>query len=788
MVLYLTSSFIPYQESGSYKKMEPEDCYGFFTDLKKEWPESANVLFVPADPSNKDDNECQIKRVIDAFKYSDLAVTEVKTLDESSGQALPGLVAWSDVIYLGGGHVPTQLAFMKRLGLKNALKDYQGIVIGLSAGSMNCAYNVYIAPELEGEAKDPNFVRFSEGLDLTNIEIIPHAESIRNTTIDGLRFIEDIVLPDSFGSRFYLIEDGSYFKAKNGKTTFKGAGEIIEDGKISTLKQGPIIPYMGVYEQPVIKALLADGYELVMAVNKNTNACEMYHLGEKLWETFEGVKLKFTDVCFKISQKLTVEEQDIFLEQMKIPFIMQEMRERGSFVRTIHIDTVHGIRAKNIRVREVPGYPDWLLFSFFDITTALDHDWMTDEYTRSGFMDRARLFISEFSLNSNYSLVYTNVNGFKAVNELFGDKNGDLVIFQTRDALRQYLKPVLMGRLESDHFVLITTDDNLTEENLKALCSQVFKIESKEFNYEIRCGIYAIRNSNIDVTQLIAGAKLAEKNIKTGKGNLLYAYYDDVMKENYVKQRFLLADFERALDENEFEPYYQPIVDAKTGEIVSAEMLIRWRHKDFGMVSPGDFVPVIESEGKISYLDNFIVNRGMELIARRSFQKKKVVPCAINLSRVDFYDTFFIESIFERVKDLSIDPSTIRFEVTESAYADLETKAMDYLNKMQEQGIKILLDDYGSGMSSLSMLENFNFDIIKLDLGFIRKIGINDKAESIIITTIGLAHMIGAKVTAEGVETQEQLKFLRDYDCDYIQGYYFYKPMPEKDFEDILDK
>ena len=164
------------------------------------------------------------------------------------------------------------------------------------------------------------------------------------------------------------------------------------------------------------------------------------------------------------------------------------------------------------------------------------------------------------------------------------------------------------------------------------------------------------------------------------------------------------------------------------------------------------------------------------------------MPCAINLSRVDFYDTFFIESIFKRVGDLSIDPSMIRFEVTESAYADLETKAMDYLNEMQEQGIKILLDDYGSGMSSLSMLENFNFDIIKLDLGFIRKIGINSKAESIIITTIGLAHMIGAKVTAEGVETEAQLKFLRDYDCDYIQGYYFYKPMPEKEFEAILDK
>ena len=788
MVLYLTSSFIPYQEPGSYQKMEPEECYGFFKDLKKEWPDSANILFVPADPSKEKENEYEIKRVLDAFEYSKLAVGEVKTLSESSGQALPGLIAWSDVIYLGGGHAPTQLAFIKRLGLKDALKDYKGIVIGLSAGSINCAYNVYLMPELEGEAKDPNYVRFSEGLDLTNIEIIPHAKCLKNTTVDGLRCIEDIAIPDSFGSRFYLIEDGSYFKAKNGKTSFKGVGEVIEDGKISPLKQGPIIPYMGVYEQPVIKTLLADGYDLVMSVNKKTNVCEMYYLDEKLWETFEGVKLKYTDVCFKLAQKVVEEESEVLLEYMKIPFIMQEMRERGSFVRTIHIDTPRGRRAKNMRVREIPGYPDWILFSFFDITTSLDHDWMTDEYTRSGFLDRARLFISEFSSAGNFSLVYTNVNGFKAVNELFGDKNGDLVIFQTRDALREYLKPILMGRLESDHFVLITADENLKEEKLKTLCSQVFKIESKEFNYEIRCGIYAIRNSNIDVTQLIAGAKLAEKNIKTGKGNLLYAYYDDVMKENYVKQRFLLADFERALDEKEFEPYYQPIVDAKTGEIVSAEMLIRWRHKDFGMVSPGDFVPVIESEGKISYLDNFIVNRGMELIARRTFQKKKIVPCAINLSRVDFYDTFFIESIFERVGDLSIDPSMIRFEVTESAYADLESKAMAYLNEMQEQGIKILLDDYGSGMSSLSMLENFNFDIIKLDLGFIRKIGINDKAESIIITTIGLAHMIGAKVTAEGVETEAQLKFLRDYDCDYIQGYYFYKPMPEKDFEELLDK
>ena len=788
MVLYLTGSFIPYQELGSYEKKEPEDCYGFFEDLKGEWPQSANLLYVPCDPDAVSENEHQKKRLLDAFEYKNLPVGEVKILDEKHDSSLKDLIAWSNVIYLAGGHVPTQLAFMKRIGLKEALRDYNGVIIGLSSGSMNAAYNVYLLPELKGEAADPNFVRFSDGLDLTNIEIIPHAEIIKEMVIDGRNVFEDIILPDSFGGRFYLISDGSYFKVKNGRTRFKGVGEIVEDGVVSPLKEGPIIPYMGVYEQPVIKAILADGYDMIVSVNITNGVCEVYYLNQSLWGVFESTKLKYNDIVFKLSQKVVEEERDDFLKCMNMSFICQEIVDRGNFVRTIHVDVERGRRAKNIRVREVPGYPDWRLFVFFDITTSLDHDVMTDEYTRAGFLDRAELFISEFADKGKYSLVYTNVKGFKAVNELFGDQSGDMVIFQTRDVLRKYLKPVIMGRLESDHFALITANENLKDKNLKAMCSQTFKVESKEFNYEIRCGIHAITNSGARVTQILAGAKLAEKSIKTGKGNLLYAYYDDVMKENYVKQRFLLADFERALDENEFEPYYQPIVDAKTGEIVSAEMLIRWRHKDLGMVSPSDFIPVIEAEGKIPSLDNFIVGRGMELIARRTYKKKKIVPCAMNLSRVDFYDSPFIESIFERIKDLELDPTMIRFEVTESAYADLEAKATDYLNKMQKQGIQILLDDYGSGMSSLSMLENFNFNIIKLDLGFIRKIGINDKAESIIITTIGLAHMIGAKVTAEGVETEEQLKFLRDYDCDYIQGYYFYKPMPEKEFEKILDK
>jgi EAL domain-containing protein (putative c-di-GMP-specific phosphodiesterase class I)/GGDEF domain-containing protein/peptidase E len=789
MVVYLTSSFMPYQDLDSYEKVAPDECYGFFTDLKKEWPKKpANILYVPCNPRAEKENDHQKQRLLDVFEFENLPVKEVFMLEEINEKPLTDLVEWADVVYLAGGHCPTQLAFMKRIGFKEALASFEGIIIGLSAGSMNAAYNVYLMPEYPEEVTDPNYVRFSEGLDITNVQMIPHRDYMLEYKIGDMDYIKDVVIPDSYGRRFYLISDGSYFKIKNGKTTFKGVGDIIEDGAITPMKQGAIVPYMGYFEQTVVKALLADGYDMVMSIHKKTEVCEVYYLQDSLREVFESSKLRYTDVCFNLSQKVVEEEREGFLNQLRIPVVLKELKEKGNFVRTIHMDTIRGLRAKNIRVREVPGYPDWFLMVFFDVTTALDHDWMTDEYTRTGFLERASLFIKEIPDNEHYSLVYSNVKGFKAVNELFGDQNGDFVIFQTRDALRKYLKPVIMGRLESDHFVLITADENLKDKNLKAVCSQVYRHQSKEYSYEIRCGIYSIKNQYAEVTQLIAGAKMAEKAIETGagKGNRLYNYYDEALRDSYVKQRFLMSDFERALSENEFIPFYQPVVDARTEEIVSAELLIRWRHKDLGMVSPGEFIPVIESEGMIPHLDSFMLEKVINFIASRAKAGKKSVPCAINLSRVDFYDLGFIESIFERIKERGVDPSMIRFEVTESAYADLEAKAMDYLTQMKDQGIKILLDDFGSGMSSLSMLETFDFDVIKLDLGFIRKIGINVKAESIIASTIALAHLIGAKVTAEGVETEEQLQFLREADCDYIQGYYFYKPMPEEEFINIL--
>jgi len=533
--------------------------------------------------------------------------------------------------------------------------------------------------------------------------------------------------------------------------------------------------------------IMLDGYECVFTIDIGSRQCEYYHIGEWMKKVLCGVEPEYGDICRHIAVMLVEEEREAFLDQSHIEIVLKEIEENGSYVRTAHVENDMGRFAKNIRIKRLPNDSNKLLYVFLDISTTLDHDWMTDEFARTGFLEQARNILNELSEDASCSLVYTNIKGFQAVNELFGSQSGDMVIFQTRDVLRKWIKPLLLGRLESDHFVIIARNEILTNENMVSVSHQTYKEGYKELHYDIRLGIYQIKDKSVSISHMIDRAKLAENSIRDDQRDL-FAFYDEKVRDNYVKQRVLLSDMSGALEAGEFEPFFQPVVDAKTGEIVSAEALVRWRHHDMGMVSPGDFIPIFENDGKISMIDHYMINRILDFTVKREKSGKKIVPCAVNLSRIDFYDPYLMEHLMKSFSEMKDVPHCIRVEVTESAYADLEKNAMDYLHQMKSLGIQILLDDFGSGMSSLSTLESFMFDVVKLDMGFIRKIGISRQAEAIIESTIKLSHALGAKVTAEGVETKEQLDFLRENGSDYIQGYYFYKPMQEAEFEEILDR
>ncbi|MFR7717675.1 MAG: EAL domain-containing protein [Lachnospiraceae bacterium] len=221
--------------------------------------------------------------------------------------------------------------------------------------------------------------------------------------------------------------------------------------------------------------------------------------------------------------------------------------------------------------------------------------------------------------------------------------------------------------------------------------------------------------------------------------------------------------------------------------IASAEALIRWNHPEKGMISPGIFIPALEESGQISELSFYVVEQVKELIRARLLHRKQTVPVSINLSWMDFYDETMINGIIEQLQTGEIPRGMIRFEVTETSYAALEENRLGVLNAIRKEGAKILLDDFGSGYSSFGMLRDYNFDILKIDMSFVRKIETNTKTRSILRFLIDMAHEMGVSLVAEGAETQAQTAFLRENGCDYIQGYYYSKPVPETKFCSLLD-
>ena len=808
MVVFLTSSFIVYQPVEKYAPKPMDESYGFGDNLRRYWKENAHVLAYASDPEGISGNDHMAQELEDAFRLSGMDIGEVRLFDrrsfaseEEAPDAMKKALQWADVLFLAGGHAPTENHFMKLCRLPELIHDsnvFDGVVIGLSAGSVNAAREVYLIPEMKGESVDPEFVRFTSGLDLTDINIVPHSDYERTVILDGRKLVDDIVREDSRNRDIYLIKDGSYFLIRGGVTAFFGEGQIMRDGEFWDLESRIIntdnhrirgnCSRESTQIIRMFESLAMPYYDWVLELNCETEEIEFMHVSEfMLANGIIPVTLdKFNELNWVFATKLVVdEEKSSVIEQTKTELIRQEIRKKGSYVRTVHIDTGDGVNAKSLRADPIAGDDRKLLVSLTDISLILDHDWMTDEYSRSGFLARAEKLLKEPAYQSGYSVVYTNIKGFKAVNDLLGTFSGDMVIFQTRDALEKGLNPVLIARLESDHFALIVKSELLTEERLKKISNQWYFEDTKKMPFCIQFGISHIAEYDESVQQMLDRAKLAENSIDAAHGDF-YSICDEKMRDDYMNQSLLRSELDKGLERREFMPYFQPVLDAQSGEIVSAEALIRWKHQERGMISPGQFVPAFEKEGLISKVDAFMVSSVLEFNLRRQKEGLATVPCAVNLSRVDFFDVTIMEMIRHVAHTHKDIFQMLKLEVTESAYSALESDAIVFLTELKEMGVSLLLDDFGSGMSSLSTLESFDFDTIKLDMGFIAKIGKSKQVEAIIKHTIGMAHELGARVVAEGVETEAQLSFLREVKCDMIQGYSFYKPLPEDEFARVL--
>ncbi len=781
MVLFLTSSFLEYRPDNETGPVHLIADYGFVENLAGYWREKSSVLIVTSDPEATKINKIVEQRVEVAFNLAGLTIESVKTIDNTNKDDAFNLVRNSDVVILGGGNGNIQNDFFKEIMLKNLLIGFPGIIISMGCGSTNCAENAYLVPEYPGQVNDLSYERFTDGLGLTNISIIPHFSFLKTLEIEGKNLIDEVVFPDSAGREFYLIDDGSYFLIDGDVITFHGVGKALENGTIRTVDTA--------VSENDWHAVMTQGFVSVFEIDSSTFEI-IPKFSSDFLNKYDVSVIKAKTIGKFISDfanKIVVEnERESVLAQFTPEIVKEEIETLGNFCRIVHSERDGYRRALDVRIKHLKDTSSRDICIIQDITEMIDRDWMTDILSRTGFLRDAERILRRLDLSEGYSLLYTNIRGFKTINELFGEESGDSVIFMVRDKIKEVLDPIVMGRLDSDHFVAIVKNDLIKNNRMRKLCQMTFRTEYKLFDFTVTCGIYHITDTGVSVGIMIDRAKLAESRISESDA-VLHGEYTDKMRTDYVNRMILVSDLGDALRHNELMSYYQPIVDTYTRKIVSAESLIRWKHHDMGMVSPNLFIPALEQSGKVSRVDLYMAETVFGLLLRNSREGLPIVPISINLSRIDFYDPALLERIKEILEEKDFPEGAAKIEITESAYANLERNALDFLDTMKEKKVRILLDDYGSGMSSLSTLESYEFDTIKLDIGFVRKIDQSPKAETIIRSTISMAHAFGADVIAEGVETEKQLAFLSDAGCDMIQGYYFYRPMSEEDFVRIMD-
>lgn len=502
-------------------------------------------------------------------------------------------------------------------------------------------------------------------------------------------------------------------------------------------------------------------------------------------EAYEGYR------SYSSHRAVVESERERFKKCVELSTIKEGLRKDKQYFFIIHETYKTGeVRLKRYSYIYIDERVDIIVGAREDITEFSEKDVLTGGYNRRGFIRITERLLNEVPDRTKYAVLFFNVKNFKAVNELFGVESGDVVLQNIfRTLIHSKLSPVITARVESDHFVCLVENKNLDFEELTSVCDNKFVKDGKCMNLIIRCGIFYVEEKPMKISGMIDRAKLAKRYI-TDEYVQPYMVYDHSMQVAYIDKAKLAGELQEGIAKEQFKVYYQLVIDTKTGKIASAEALIRWIHPDKGFISPALFIPALEENGHISELDFYVLKKVWQFINDRCENNKFVVPISVNLSWMDFYDEIMMEKILKEMDRFRENgrEHMARFEITETSYAAIRENRSGILESLRIKNAKILLDDFGSGFSSFGMLQDYDFDILKIDMSFIRKIGENPKTKSIVHSIIGMAHEIGIKTVAEGVETEEQVSFLRQSGCDYIQGYYYSKPLPEEEFVEFLEK
>ncbi len=420
-------------------------------------------------------------------------------------------------------------------------------------------------------------------------------------------------------------------------------------------------------------------------------------------------------------------------------------------------------------------------------------DELTKLPNRAYFLRQLKLQTEEArTSNTSFALIMLDIDGFEYINGALGHQVGDQLLIQVSKRLKSFLgDDKFLCRYAEDQFAVIVTGFNDIGEyarfarEMTDLFSYSVKVQKYDLNITICMGISIYPDDGQDAAMIEKNANIALFRCKKQGKNRYLFHSSDMRTENY-KQFVLRNDLCKAIERCQLKVYFQPQVNFNTNEIFAAEALVRWDHPHLGLVSPGEFIYIAEENGFIIEIGNWVLKEVCRNYRRWLDKGLPPIKVSINYSCIQFHDLDFVEKTERILEEFRLEPNFLIIEITESMLMSNSAKAVEDIRKLQDLGIKVALDDFGTGFSSLACLSTFNIDILKLDRTFIQDVSLDDTNRIIIGYIVNLAKKLGIEIVAEGIETWEQLSYLRNLNCCLGQGYLYSKPIPPEDFENLL--
>lgn len=416
---------------------------------------------------------------------------------------------------------------------------------------------------------------------------------------------------------------------------------------------------------------------------------------------------------------------------------------------------------------------------------ARDYDELTGLYNKNMFLRITRGTLQSHA-QEQFVFIRMDINQFQLLNQLYGFDEGDKLLKYIAELLKEDTKQIpyfICGRYRADVFCICMP--YVGEEQILQFIDKISKnVNQYPLSHVIVpvFGIYVIENNEDSVAAISDKANFAAKRCK---GNYIknYAFYDATMSAQLLREQKIINSMQTALDEEQFVLYIQPKYDLHTNMVDGGEVLVRWMVPGQGMVPPGDFIPVFERNGFIMKLDYYVWEHACRIIRKWLDEGKNPYPISVNISRVSLYNPRLAQIIHDLVERYRIAPALLQLELTESAYTTNPSAIKEAMQQLQEYGFCILMDDFGSGYSSLNALKDISVDILKIDMKFLSDSNMPGRGENILASVVRMAKWLDMPVIAEGVEKESQVSFLRSIGCEFVQGYYFAKPMPVEEYE-----